>query len=197
MKKITLVVVVFFVTLFVHSQEAVFGVKGGANASLFGSKVDTKIGFQAGVFSKIKLVDNWYLQPEVLYLQQAVKRDDFSIGLATFENGAIKLSYMYVPVMVKYYPVEKWFLEVGPQLGFLLNTKASAEYAGERVEPDVHDEFEKMDFGVSGGSGYDFNDHFSVALRYYVGVSKMSSSEYVSDFYNRNSILSLSVAYSF
>ncbi|WP_366187185.1 porin family protein [Flavobacterium ovatum] len=197
MNKIILAVLVVFIAVHVQGQEAKFGLKGGANVSLFGSKVDTKVGFQIGLFSKIKLADKWYVQPEALYLEQSVKRDNFSVGSVVVDNGTIKLSFIYVPVVVKYYLVNQLYLESGPQVGFLIDTKATVDYQGSTVEPDVSDEFKKVDFGFNFGTGYDFSEQFSLGIRYYVGITKMANSDYVKDYYNRNSILSLSAAYTF
>jgi hypothetical protein len=200
MKKFILAVAVVFISAVGQGQETKFGLKGGGNLSLFGNKVDTKIGFQLGLFSTIKLADKWYVQPEVLYLEQSVERKNFNIvyqGISFSGDGAFKLATIYLPVVLKYYPVKQLFLESGPQVGFLIKTKATVDYQGNTYEPDVKDEFKKVDFGFNAGSGYDFNRQFSLAIRYYVGITKMANSDYVRDFYNRNSILSLSAAYTF
>ncbi|WP_418263611.1 porin family protein [Flavobacterium faecale] len=197
MKKIIVAFVFVFVSAVVQGQEVRFGLKGGTNVSLFGNKVDPKLGFQLGLFSKIKLADQWYVQPEALYLEQSVKRDNFSVGLFTFDRATMKLSSIYVPVVFRYYPLNDLFLESGPQVGFLVKTKATAEYQGNSGEIDVDDEFKKVDFGFNFGTGYDISERFSLNIRYYVGLTKMSDSDYVRDFYNRNSILSLSGAFTF
>ncbi len=197
MKKTTLTVIVVLISAWAQGQGAKFGIKGGVNLSLFGNDIKSKVGFQAGIFSTIQLADKWYVQPEALYVEQSVKREDFSVGLITFDEASVKIASIYIPVVVKYYPVKQLYIESGPQVGFVLASKAKADYEGANYEFDAKDQLKEVDFGLNIGSGYDFNKQFSLGIRYYVGITKMANSDYVKDFYNRNSILSLSAAYSF
>jgi len=200
MKKIFVTIVVVLFSLGVQGQETKFGIKGGTNLSLFGNDVTSKIGFQIGGFSKIKLTKKCYLQPEILYIEQSVERDNVTIvyqGLSYIGNGAVKMSSVYVPVVLKYYPTKSVFFESGLQAGFLLAAKAKALDLNKEYEMDVQNEFNKVDFGFNFGGGYEFNDQLSAAVRYYVGITKIANSDYVKDFYNRNSIFTLSVAYTF
>ena len=200
MKKLLLSIVIVLFSIRGHGQETKFGIKGGMNLSLFGNDVRSKVGFQVGGFSKIKLAESWYVQPEILYMVQSVERDNVTIvyqGFSYTGSGAVKMSYLFLPVVFQYYPMKFVFVESGLQVGILLAANAKALDLDRQYEMDVKDEFKKVDFGFNIGTGYEFNDQLSLAIRYYVGITKMANSEYVRDFYNRNSILSLSAAYSF
>lgn len=189
-----------FVFTLINAQVVQFGIKGGANVSIFGNNVKSKIGFQGGGFAKIELSDKFFLQPELLYMQQGLERDNFSLpipGVTSLVSGNLKITYLNVPLLIKYYPYEKLFLEAGPQIGLLLSAKGNASYEGNNYDLDFKDNFKNIDLGMNVGVGYDLSDKFSIAMRYNVGTTKMANTDYVADFYNRNSFISLSVAYTF
>src|SRR5260221_14442279 len=97
----------------VHAQ-AEIGVKGGinfANVSNFGN--DARVGGNVGLFVHARLDKNWCLQPEVLYSSEGTR--------FMSDNGerTLALNYIQVPVMLQYFPVKQFYLEAGPQVGFL------------------------------------------------------------------------------
>ena len=68
-------------------------------------------------------------------------------------TGTIKLSYLNIPLMAKYYVAEGFSLEAGPQIGFLLSAKD--DYNDWRYgEDDIKEDVKGTDFGVNLGVGY-------------------------------------------
>ncbi len=124
MKKIILSAFAVMAFGFANAQEVKFGAKAALNvASLTGDVVDdasSLIGFQVGGFAEIKLSDKFAIQPELLYSTQGANSDDF---------GNLELGYINIPVMAKYYVVESFSLEAGPQIGFLVSAKDDGEDA--------------------------------------------------------------------
>jgi long-subunit fatty acid transport protein len=202
MKNIILAAVAVFGFTFANAQEVKFGVKGGINLSSFTGDVEdpsSKVGFQAGGFAEIKLTDEFSIQPELLYSLQGAKRDESGFGY--FSKSTLNLSYLNIPVMVKYYVIEKFSFEAGPQIGFLLSAKediegnAYGESTSEKV--DVKDELKSMDFGVNFGAGYDFTENISAGIRYNFGLSNIADFGDGDNRKIKNSVFSLSIGYKF
>lgn len=213
MNKIILTIATILAVSFVNAQDAKtdgkdgikFGVKAGVNfANLTGDfNPSMKIGFHLGGFMQYKVSEKFVLQPELLFSTQGAKYNDDQVGEGYLVAGEtdIKLSYLNIPLMAKYYVTNKFSLEAGPQIGFLLSAKDKYGYTGtvqgvpvsESGEIDIKDDLNSIDFGINFGVGYDFNDKISLGLRYNLGLSE------ISDFYyfDNNSVIQLSLGYKF
>ncbi|MDQ1167308.1 porin family protein [Flavobacterium sp. SORGH_AS_0622] len=192
MKKIILTAIAVMAFTFTNAQQTRFGVKGGLNLStVVGGDVEntkTFVGFHVGGFAEINIVEKFFIQPELLFSAQGTKVD------GPFEDGDIKLNYLNIPVLAKYYIVDKKFsVEAGPQLGVLLSAKAE--------DTDIKDFTRSVDFGFNLGAGYNFTDNLSVGVRYTIGLSPLSDEDVdnADDYYDsaKNSNFALSLAYKF
>lgn len=192
MKKIVLAVIAVMAFGFANAQQTRFGVKGGLNIStVVGGDVEntkTLVGFHVGGLAEIHVVEKFFIQPELLFSAQGTKVD------SPFGDYDIKLNYLNIPVIAKYYIVDKKFnVEAGPQLGVLLSAKVEGE--------DIKDGTRSVDFGFNIGAGYSFTDNLSVGLRYTIGLSPLSDQDIdnTDDYYDsaKNSNLQLSLAYKF
>ncbi|KIA99658.1 porin family protein [Flavobacterium sp. JRM] len=203
MKKITLSIVAVLAFGFANAQEVKFGVKGGINLSTFTGDVEnvsSKVGFQVGGFAEIKLTEKFSIQPELLYSLQGAKIDQSEEGYR-YESTE-KFSYLNIPVMAKYYVAEKFSLEAGPQIGFLLSAKSdfteTDDFFGTTSgDEDVKDSYKSIDFGVNFGAGYDFTENLSAGIRYNLGLSNIADFEEGDNTKIKNSVFSLSVGYKF
>ena len=128
MKKIVLAAIAVMGFGFANAQDIKFGIKGGINLSTFTGDIEdasSKVGFQAGGFAELKLSDKFSIQPEVLYSLQGAKFKETGDSYSYKEN--INASYLNVPVLAKYYVIDKLSVEAGPQIGFLLSAKSKWE----------------------------------------------------------------------
>ncbi|GEP52085.1 hypothetical protein FNO01nite_27570 [Flavobacterium noncentrifugens] len=228
MKKITLTALALCAFAFTQAQDIKFGAKAGLNlanlttdyGNLDGYSNDNKMkpGFHVGGFVEIKISDKFAIQPEVLYSLQGTKvkssEADFD-GYSYSSEDKISLSYINVPVMVKFYPIEKLFIEAGPQVGFLISAKNKSEYTetdgdvtmSASTDVDVKDAYKSIDFGVNVGAGYEFTENLFASVRYNIGLSDIAEDgnndedldlgAYGSYFKTRNSVLSISLGYKF
>lgn len=194
MKRIILAAIAVMAFGFTNAQQTRFGVKGGLNLTNFvGGDVENTnslVGFHVGGFAEIKIIEKLAIQPELLFSTQGTKVD----GGAFFGDYDIKTNYLNIPVLAKYYIVEKFSVEAGPQLGVLLSAKADGE--------DIKDGFKTVDFGFNLGAGYHFTENVSLNLRYTIGLSPLADDadiEDEGDYYDsaKNSVLALSFAYKF
>lgn len=195
MKRIILPIVACMVFGFANAQSTRFGAKGGLNVSNFtGYEEDVKslIGFHVGGFAEIKVAKKFAIQPEFLFSTQGTIIEGFNGN----SNTTIKVNYLNIPVLAKYYITDAFSVEAGPQIGFLL----SAKFRGE----DIHNLYKSTDFGFNLGCGYNFTENIAVGIRYTIGLTDVNdaSDEYQDypDLYNasfKNSNFALSLAYKF
>lgn len=147
----------------VCAQNITGGVKGGVNISNFtgGDFNDVKktalVGFHAGGYLNFAL-GGVSIQPEVLV----------STGGATLEDQGnkvdVKLTYISVPVMVKFNPGGGFYLEAGPQVGFKISEDVKNQTVGDFAK--------SLDLSAGAGLGYSFGK-LGIGGRYLVGLSKV------------------------
>ncbi|MCG2418887.1 PorT family protein [Aequorivita sp. F47161] len=179
MKKLIVVAITLFIGTTAFSQELDLGIKAGANFANISDVNDlsSKTGFQAGVFAGIKFTDKVGIQADLLYSQQG----------AEFDAGEFDLTYVNVPVVLKYYLVKGLNIQAGPQFGFIVDDNI-ADVLGNIYEAESSD--------VSGiiGAGYDFPFGIRVDARYNFGLSDVSKDV---DGKNKNNVFSVALGYSF
>lgn len=180
---------------FANAQSTRFGVKGGLNISNFtGYQEDVKslVGFHIGGFAEIKLAKKFAIQPEFLFSTQGTTIEGYNGD----SNTTVKVNYLNIPILAKYYITDAFSVEAGPQIGFLLSAKIRGE--------DINDLFKSTDYGLNLGIGYDFTENFALGLRYTIGLSDIADvpddSQDYPFAYNanfKNSNFALSLAYRF
>ena len=203
MKKYILSALLIFAIGLTSAQNTQFGIKGGLNlANLNGtgwvelSNTSPIISFHVGGFVEIKLSDKISIQPELLYSLQGCK---YKIELrqdpnetATNSDVVSSLSYINIPVMFKYYVIEKFSLEAGPQLGVLVSSKVKQTLTGQpSIVYDNISGYNSIDYGVNIGAGYDISEKLSTGIRYNLGLCDIDKSTSVT----KNNVLSLSMCY--
>jgi len=180
MKKLTAFLVTVFIASTAVSQEIDLGIKAGANFATItdASNVSNKTGFLAGAFVGFKFGDKIGLQADLLYSQQG----------AEFDGGEFDLTYVNVPVVLKYYLVQGLNIQAGPQFGFVVDDNIKTVFG------DIEQQIEAESTDVSGvaGVGYDFPFGIRLDARYNFGLTEVSKG---SD--SKNSVVSLAVGYSF
>lgn len=205
MKKIILSSLLILAVSFTYAQKAEFGVKGGlniANQNYSGEDAPSPssiIGFHIGGFVDVKISEKFSFQPELIYSTQGSKfSENLSIEGDVYNvDATLKMAYINIPVMFKYYVADKFNLEAGPQIGFLTSCKMKVEAMGLSETEDVKDSFESIDFGLNIGAGYDFTEKLSAGVRYNFGLSNVAKTEAGDDSEIKNSVFSLSVGYKF
>ena len=164
-----LFILVFLSSLSLSAQDNPIGIKIGVNiASLAGDgteNISSALNFQAGLFTEIPLSTDFKIQPELLFSVYGFKDN--------FESGAtIRLNYVSLPIMIKWFVSEKFSFDVGPQVGLLVTAKN-----GTGSQADVKPNFYDRDFGVIAGASYAISDVVSASLRYYFGLTDVTSIE--------------------
>lgn len=176
MKKIILTMVpLFCLTCFLNAQQVVPGFKGGFNAAdLTNMSGDSRISAHVGLFVHVRMNSKWAFQPEFEYSWE---------GQRYFTGGreyTLALNYIHVPFMFQYYPIRQFYLELGPQLGFL----TSAKVKGNGYKADVFQGYRKTDIGLNLGMGVNATDRLGFYARYCIGLRSISPDNTYS-YYNR------------
>lgn len=168
MKKLFVIPLLALSTV-VFGQKFQLGLKAGANLSNFTgasfNNVDKKaiFGFHGGGFLSLMFGDNFAIQPEAVFSSQGARLE----MAGTEEN--FKVSYLNVPVMLKYRFNGGFYLEAGPQVGFKLNE----DVPGNSVENFAKDLDLALDFGL----GYHGASGLGIGARYIAGLSKVGDFE--------------------
>jgi hypothetical protein len=217
MKKVLIfTAIVLFGFTNVNAQKDVqFGVKGGLNLSTISTDNDiicfeSASGVQFGLMMKKGLGEKWAFGPEVEYSQKKTDYciEDYYLGDYPTEtskaaasddySGTIKLSYLNVPLMLKYYVAEGFNFEAGPNVAFLLSAKDEYNDFGDTGEDDIKDELKGIDFGVNFGLGYELEGGLNFGARYNLGLSDANDNkEEIGDNHLKTRSFQFSVGYFF
>lgn len=213
MKKLFFFAAITFLTFpIANAQELNFGAKAGVNfASIGGDESDDydgKTGYHLGLVAEYMLTERFALQPEILYSAQGAKGEEsysFEGEQGNYEVD-LKLNYINIPLLAKYYVTEGFSLEAGPQIGFLLSADydftETYSFEGETETftgtEDIKDDMNSIDFSLAVGLGYKLEMGLFFNARYGIGLSNIHDLEDEDeDFSQNNQVLQLSVGYMF
>lgn len=192
MKKVLLFAIMAAATG-IASAQVKFGAKAGLNLSNVSvspaeSGVSYKMqpGFNAGLLANISLPGKFSLQPEVVYSGQGTKMK------SPDGDGNIYTGYVNVPVLLKFKTAAGFFIEAGPQAGFLLSAKAKSS----GVTTDIKDSFKSSDISGVFGLGYVSPLNIGVDARYNLGLSNLDKNS-VSGSTAKNGVIQIGVFYFF
>lgn len=210
LKRLLFTTLTLFVIQISNSQSDFrIGVKGGANISLLESDyidaLDPKISYHIGGLVEIPLSGKFSIQPEVIYSRQGTKQNSFFGDY----DSRVKLDYINIPVIVKFYIIKGLSAELGPQLGYLVSAKTKYESKDISEENNVEDLYTSIDFSIGFGVSYRFTNGVFFNIRFNKGISNISKYEEFGNYEDgdvylysnknkiRNNVLQLSTGYSF
>ncbi len=177
MKKTLLTLSLIFISIMAFSQASVsIGLKAGANFANADTDISTDgiTSFHGGAYGLIKLA-NIGIQPEILFSKQG----------ASLSGDDLDLSYVNIPVMVKFYLPLGLNLQAGPQFGMLTNAEDS--------DGDAKDRFKNSDLSGAVGAGWDAPFGLQFTARYVFSLSDVSDQ---TGFDYKNQTFQLSIGYS-
>ena len=171
----------------IYAQNKSSGIKGGLNfASLStdgNNDKNLKMGFHAGVFTKIPFSETFAIQPELLYSGKGIKLNYDESAIADGDTK-FNLNYIDVPVKLVFNLSEDFEFQFGPYFSYLINanTDTDAELFGGEV--DSNDEldrehFNTFDYGLTAGLGFDL-DPMIFGLNYNLGLKQVAKNNDVS-----------------
>jgi len=178
-KRLTaLALILFFNLSVIYGQDKPinFGIKTGMNIGKFTPNKNSidykyKFGFYAGGFMNISLQEKLEFQPELLFALQGsrVLVKGLNIPNFDFNGNPISNSNTYdfeyeineltisIPLIVKVFLSNQFYLESGPQIGFIIERSLNSSQQildGEDDSFIIRESDDSFDFGVSLGLGY-------------------------------------------
>lgn len=206
MKKATTIIAAMFITYYSFSQTPSFSVQGGLNLYcqdhiqdatteswnedfiLYSSpdrvqsikKVKFIPGFNIGVNVSVPLATQWVFKPGLQFnIKGGKAKGMYGSGGQSYPfSGGTVLGYIDVPLSFQYWINKKMYLELGPQVGFLLTAKYKENDDGDNYESTDKSDYNKLEASICGGGGYLFGDSgFGVFARFMQGVTKVDKSE--------------------
>ena len=180
----------------VFSQQ--FGIKGGMNISSISDDgyddTKSKVGYYGGVFVNIPASESFSIQPEVIYnnLGSEVKTNLYSQKL--------NLNYITVPVMFQFKATPQFYLEAGPEFGFLVSADSKTTWNNSTSTAELDkDNFNNFNMGVGLGAGFDITKNVGINARYVAGFSDVTkpSSDPSTNAKNKNNTFQVGLNFKF
>lgn len=201
MKKIVITFLMATAVITVKAQNFHFGIKTGINLSKeTKTKVERQVedfdnefhkGFHIGGIVTYSINKKWELEGNLMYSQQGYKEHLFSI-----ENNrtiySIRSNYINLPIAIKYYPLEHLYIEMGPQIGFLISKKHKIQGEG-NITKYIPLKPNHIDLSLFCGLGYKFSNNILLEARYIHGLNNTYKNVTLSQ--NRN--IQISIGYMF
>jgi hypothetical protein len=196
MKKLFLTLTAVCALTFASFAQGVsFGLKAGLNlasqkfeSSGISISPDSRLGYHVGGFATIMFSETFGLQPEVLLSSVGSK---FDVG---GDDAIFKYTYISVPVMLRYQPIEILNIHAGPQFGILASAKGESGGDSEDLE-----DTKGLEIAAGFGAGIDLPMGLGFTARYVLGLTNVvdDSSEFWEDVTVKNNVFQLSVTYRF
>lgn len=205
-QKLSLIIALCVVATYAHAQynDSETGIKGGINfTNLYVDDVDDenmKIGFNAGVYHKIRFSENVALQPELLFTQKGAELHYDGNIVTGSGSYRFNLNYLELPVLFVG-NIGSFHLHFGPYAGFLISTKikdVDDDGDVQDVEELDRDDFNTFDLGLAGGLGFDFTGG-TFGIRYNYGFKEIADQGIAGDVTSnsKNSTLQVYIGFGF
>lgn len=198
MKKVILAAFVLGICTTAFAQQQVkFGPKAGVNFANFSGldNSEMKTGFHVGAVAEIKFNEKFSIQPEVVYSAQGSKFTQNFPVLGEVKT-TLNNDYINIPILAKYYVVDGFSVEAGPQVGFLIKSEAKVENGSGSVTTDSKNDYKSTDFGLGLGLAYDLPVGLFVNARYNLGLSDIRENTSSGDAV-KNNVIQVGIGYKF
>jgi hypothetical protein len=199
MKKLVTVLIAFLISSVLsvsHAQsKAGFGLKGGINvASQFTTgeglnvNVESILRFHGGAYVHYFIFNKIAIQPELMISGKGSKWDD------PYTDTEDLLTYVDIPLLIRFQPVKLLNIHAGPQFSYLLSAVQDDISSGEKI--DIMDWYNKAEIGIAVGAEANLPLNINLSIRYILGLSEASNDvEYIDPW--KNSFIQVSIGYRF
>jgi opacity protein-like surface antigen len=156
------------------TAQATFGVQAGANYSFMGyAEEQGAFGAHAGVFAEWSLAGDLFLRPGLQYSRKGTRLDGF------VQNNTLdfKLDYLTAPILLGYRIGERFHVDLGPAVSYLLKGRVASD--GEDLGGE--EGFDDWDVGLQAGLGYRITDALSIRAGYEHGLVNMTNIQFTDE----------------
>ncbi|MCF2447669.1 PorT family protein [Dyadobacter sp. CY345] len=164
MKKLLFSAALLLCAQFSFAQSFSIGPKAGLNISNYtGGDIesDALVGYHLGGLLNYGFGEVFSIQPEVLFSTQGAKVQ------SNGTKSEFKISYITIPVMLKFKTSGGFYVEFGPQVGF----RASSDVP----DQSINNFAKNLDLAAGAGLGYQSPIGLGAGLRYIAGLSKVGN----------------------
>ena len=163
MKKFLIPLAFVLISICSVNGQTSFGVKGGVNVSYMNIDMrESLVSFHAGLFSRIALSEQAFLQPELLY---SVKGAKFPEYFYPFDMN-FTFNYISMPILFGWKATKNFSIMAGPEISYLADAQLEVGEYG----PDGTDGFSTWDFCLDLGVAYQITKGLGVDLRFGYGL---------------------------
>ena len=163
----------------------------------FGTTLDSRTGFNGGIFFMYQFNKMFAIQPEVYYTMKGASKKIEGVDVS------VKLDYVEVPLFLKFViPVEgsnvRPVIFAGPALGFNMSAKVKGESGEGSEEVDVKDYVKSTDFSLIFGGGVGFmvgTNELGADVRYSLGLTSWDNTGADADV--KNNVISINAYFGF
>ena len=161
-----------------YSSTARAGIKGGVNLSnlIIDEPHDrhTRFGFHVGVYGQLFANEGFAIQPEINY---STKGSEVSSNFGIIDHETkFNLHYIDVPVLAVFKLGEAVEIHAGPYWAYLVGVNIDTDGdLGDGFRELDRDNFDKWDYGLVGGIGFNFSN-VQLGARYNYGLNDIARS---------------------
>lgn len=194
MKKLLLAAAALMLIGSLKAQSGItVGPKVGWNiTNISNSDAKNKMSVNVGAFAEFRFGDFVAVQPEILYSRQGFRDKDHG------DKYKIRVNYLNIPILAKLFVWDQLSIDLGPQFGFALNSKAKYKDGDTMTKKDVKS-VNTFDFSFVMGVSYNLG-RLMLSARYNLGLTNVwDKNDFVwnSGDNNKNHVFQLSVGYRF
>jgi hypothetical protein len=169
------------------------GVKAGPNYSTqytinTPNSVDFKsiFGINAGAYCNYFFLDFLAIQPELMVSGKG------SHWKNQYTDAKDNLTYIDLPILIKYQPVAQFNIHAGPQLSYLVIAKRTD--FGNDLKTNVMDYYYKFDFGLAFGVEANLPSRVNLTIRYILGLNTATTGAVYTEVW-KNKYFQISLGY--
>ncbi len=197
MKKLIAVLIILSIysalSISIAQSKLGFGLKGGINVAYQSTpgeginvNVENIMRFHGGAYLNYFFLDKIAIQPELLVSGKGSKWDD-----PYFDTKDL-LTYIDLPILIRYQPVKLLNIHAGPQFGYLISAVQDDLSGDEKM--DIKDWYNNADIGLLFGAEANLPFNINLTVRYILGLSEVTNDvEYIEPW--KNNFIQVSVGY--
>jgi hypothetical protein len=157
------------------------GIKGGVNYSnLIVDNVtdnNAKLGFHAGVYAQLFSSRAFTIQPEIAFSMKGNEVEYTNNATLVDQETKFNLNYIDIPVLAVFKLGRAAEIHAGPYWSYLVsaNIDSDGDLDGDFTRVD-RDNFDKWDYGLVGGLGFNLGKGAQLGARYNYGLNEIGHS---------------------
>ena len=139
---------------------------------------DWQAGAQIGITATpLMFGEQFSLNTGLAYIQRGATTQALNPTTLETQEGLIRLQYLSIPVLARFYATPMLFLEAGPQVAYLLDARSKLKGGSESFDLKRTADND-LDLGLLAGLGVNIHERLSLSLQYYHGLSKLADFQF-------------------